>query len=188
MQNFLVYSMVFILLLMRAFFCVWIFWRILKLTKKYNHATNPFRLGKSFWDEMKKFWTVYLLGDVLRFIMEWMIVWFDNAVILRLVSVIFTLTTSWFFGWLRNTIITEVKAQTKGHLLLREFLGDTVASVLFWVPIYWGELLILRKRDLIDPNQIRISLLVALASNMFFWRISCYFADILEKYVFKKTQ
>lgn len=180
-----VYFLVFFLCLLASVLYVYWIWQFLKLTTKI-HIPTPFSFGKDFWREWKKFGIVYLVGDITRFVIEMFILGTWNAIVIRLVAIMITFSTSWFFGRWRNLVLRKIKHDVKNHYKFWEFMGDTFASLVFWVPMYIVKLMILVAFDLTQRSNLWYSVYVGIWAILLFGRFGCFAADLVERWLFWK--
>lgn len=181
-----IYLLVFLLCIAIWLIYVFIIWQILKWSLNEN-IPSPFVLGKDFWIEFKKFGIVYLISDIIRFFIELFILWLRNAIVIRLVAIMITFTTSWFFGRRRNLVVKKIKKDTDKNHIFWEFLGDTFASLVFWVPMYIIQLMMLIAFDLTHRTNLRYSVYVWIWAILMFWRFGCFAADLVERWLFGKN-
>lgn len=181
----LLYIWVFVLCILIWILYVLIIWQLLSLFSS-TKIPSPFQINNDFWIEWKKFGVVYLFSDITRFAIEWLILWVGNAVVMRLVAIMITFSTSWFFGRWRALVIKKIKKDTKKHLVFWEYLWDTFAGLIFWVPMYAMQLLILVQYDLTEWIRFDYSIMVSVISIILFGRLWCFLADMFEKYVLRK--
>lgn len=182
-----VYFLVFFLCLLVSISYVFIIWQFVKRTTKED-IPSPFSFSKKFWRELKKFGFVYFVGDMTKFIVEILILWPGNAIVVRLVGIMITFTTSGFFGRWRTLVLKKIKQDVKSHYKFREFMGDTFASLVFWVPMYITQVMILVAFDLTHRSNLWYSVYVTIISILLFWRFGCIVADYLEKKFSKRKK
>lgn len=182
-----VYFLVFFLCLLVSISYVFIIWQFLKRTTKAD-IPSPFSFSKKFWREWKKFGIVYFIWDIARFVVEMFVLGTWNAIVIRLVAIMITFTTSGFFGRWRNLVLTKLKHDVKSHYKFREFMGDTFASLVFWVPMYITKVMILVAFDLTHRSNLWYSVYVGIWAILLFGRFGCFAADYLEKNMFKKKK
>jgi len=179
----LIYFFVFLLCLLVGIAYVFIIWQLLRRFTKWN-IPNPFSIWKDFIRERKKFWIVYLIWDITRFVIEIFILWTGNAIVIRLVAIMITFTTSWFFGRWRNLVLRKIKHDIKKNRIFWEFLWDTFASLIFWVPMYIAKIMILVAFDLTQWTNLWYSVYVWIWAILLFGRFWCFAADLLERRLF----
>lgn len=183
-----IYLLVFLLCIAIGALYVLIIRQILKWTTNHN-VPSPFALWKEFWIEWKKFGTVYLIWDLIRFVIEMFILGTGNAIVIRLVAIMITFTTSGFFGRWRNLVIRKIQKDTqKHHHIFWEFLGDTFASLVFWVPMYIVQVMMLVFFDLTHRSNLRNSVYVGIWAILLFGRFGCFAADLVERWLFNKKK
>lgn len=181
----LIYFRVFFLCLLVGITYVFIIRKILKRSTKAI-IPSPFTIWEDFWRERKKFGIVYLAGDIVKFVIEMFILWTGNAVVMRLVSIMLTFSTSWFFGRRRNLVIKKIQQDTQKYRVFWEFLGDTFASLVFRVPMYIIQLMMLVAFDLTHWSNVWYSVYVGIWAILMFGRFGCFAADLLERWLFGK--
>lgn len=180
-----IYFLVFFVCLVVGIAYVYLIWQFLKRTTK-AYIPSPFSLGKEFLREWKKFGIVYLAGDIIRFVMEMFILGTGNAIVIRLVAIMMTFSTSWFFGRWRNLVLSKIKSDVTKHYKFWEFMGDTFASLVFWVPIYIVQLMMLIAFDLTHRSNLWYSVYVGIWAILLFGRFGCFAADLVERWLFGK--
>ncbi len=176
----LLYLKIFLLCFLIWISYVFLIWKILKWTTDIN-ISSPFVFDKSFWKDFKKFALVYFLSDLVRFVFELIILWLEWAIIIRLVSTMITLGTSGFFAWWRAFVIKKLERASQRNRIFREFIGDTFASLVFRVPMYVIQLIILVKFGLVGRESVLYWVYLQMWSIMIFGRFTCFLADFLEK-------
>ncbi len=176
----LIYILVFFICLFFAVFYVFLIWSLLKLFVK-NKVPNPFSFWKEFIREWKKFWSLYLFSDIVKFFIESFILWVNNAIVMRSVAILLTFTTSWFFGWWRNWVLQKIQKDVKKKLFFWEYMWDTFASLIFWLPIYIIKIMLLIYFDLTDRNSFWYSVYFSAISMILLGRFGCYIADVFQK-------
>lgn len=159
--------------------------KLLKLLVKTD-IPSPFTIWEDFWRERKKFGIVYLAGDIIKFGIEIFILWIGNAIVIRLVSIMITFTTSGFFWRRRNLVVRKIQQDTQKHRIFWEFLGDTFASLVFWVPMYIIQLIVLVAFDLTHWSNVWYGVYVQIWAILLFGRFGCFAADLLERWLFTK--
>ncbi len=180
-----IYFVVFFVCLAVGIVYVYLIRQFLKRTTT-SHIPSPFSLGKAFLREWKKFGIVYLVGDIARFVIEMFILGTGNAIVIRLVAIMMTFSTSWFFGRWRNLVLNKIKSDVKSHYKFWEFMGDTFASLVFWVPIYIVQLMMLIAFDLTHRSNLWYSVYVGIWAILLFGRFGCFAADLVERWLFGK--
>lgn len=181
-----IYLLVFVLCVAIGMFYVYLIWQLLKWLIK-TEVPSPFVLGKDFIREWKKFGIVYLAGDIVKFVIELFILWLENAIVIRLVAIMITFTTSWFFGRRRSLVVKKIQQDVKKHLPFREFMGDTFASLIFWVPMYIVQLMMFIAFDLTHWSNVWFSVYVGIWAILLFGRFGCFAADLLERWLFGRN-
>lgn len=177
------YIIIGVAMLTWAIIYVTILWGILKW--KHN-APHPFNFDKNFFIELQKFGYLYIIGDIARLWIEGLIIGFSNAIVVRIITTILSVIKWWFFGWFRNFIISRFQKSDTNMSAWRKYIGDTMASFIFWTPIYIIQLFILHAYNLITMHQIYITMIVSIAITFSFGRMTCFFADLFEKYILRR--
>jgi transposase len=183
----LIYFLVFFVCLFVGIAYVFIIWQFLKRTTK-THIPSPFSLGENFWREWKKFGIVYLIWDITRFVIEMFVLWTGNAIVIRLVAIMLTFSTSGFFGRWRNVVLNKIKSDVTKHYKFWEFMWDTFASLVFWVPMYIVQLMMLVAFDLTHWSNVWYGVYVQIWAILMFGRFGCFAADLVERWLFGKKE
>jgi len=172
----------FLVALILFWFSIGYVWILRRIYKRKHIIRHPFNFDKSFRTELHKFGIIYLMDDIIKFLIEWyFIIWFTNALILRIIWIILTISTSWFFWWFRNFMVEKHKAKYYRHPWVRKYVGDTLANIIFRWPIYIWQLLILFVFNLTSLRSVFMGIILCLIGVLFFGRIVCYIADFYQK-------
>jgi len=160
---------------------------IRNFSKHISPTKSPFNFSKKFITDTEKFSLVYVFWDILLLLFEWFfIIWFKNAIILRIISVILLLTTAGFFWRFRTRIRNKILKKNIKSNFIKLYLADTIPSLIFRTPIYIGKLCIFAFFGLVTWPKIFAWIIISLLSVTLFGRIACRIADITEKLLIKK--
>jgi len=159
-------------------------WLLRRIYKRKHVIKHPFNFDKGFRIELHKFGVIYLADDIVKFAIEWFfIVWFTNAIILRIIGTAVTILSSWFFWWFRNFMIEKHNAKYYKTPSMRKYVWDTLATIIFRWPIYIWQLLILYAFHLTSLNSVFIGIAFCSIGVFIFGRLVCYVADWYSKRV-----